>query len=159
MAALAIAILRPALVGSTKGDAAEVATNLAYPLGDVLLLSFLIAGVAVVGLRAGRSWLLIGVGIATWGVADAIYLYQDATSTYDGGYLDSLWLIGGLAIAAARDRLEALDPRAPRGYSMLFPALFDGGRGRRPRLGPLRTALRALALAGGGDARGGRRCA
>ena len=123
VAAIAIAILRPALVGSTKGDAAEVATNLAYPLGDVLLLSFLIAGVAVVGLRAGRSWLLIGVGIATWGVADAIYLYQDATSTYDGGYLDSLWLIGGLAVAAAAIVSKPSTRERRDGYSMLFPAL------------------------------------
>ena len=43
-AALATAILSPALIGLTKGDPAVVATNLAYPLGDVLLLSFLIAG-------------------------------------------------------------------------------------------------------------------
>ena len=94
-AALATAVLSPALIGLTKGDPAVVATNLAYPLGDVLLLSFLIAGFAVAGVRAGASWLLIGLGIATWGVADAIYLYQTATSTYDGGYLDSLWLVGG----------------------------------------------------------------
>ena len=38
-AALATAILSPALIGLTKGDPAVVATNLAYPLGDVLLLS------------------------------------------------------------------------------------------------------------------------
>ena len=155
VAAIAIAILSPALVGSTKGDAAEVATNLAYPLGDVLLLSFLIAGVAVVGLRAGRSWLLIGVGIATWGVADAIYLYQDRD-------LDLRRRIPRLAVAGRRargrrrgDRLEALDPRAPRRLLDAVPGAGDGGRGRRPRLGPLRTALRALAVAGGGDDRSG----
>ncbi len=124
-AALATAVLSPALIGLTKGDPTVVATNLAYPLGDVLLLSFLIAGVAIAGVRVGGTWLLIGIGIATWGVADVVYLYQEATSSYDGGYLDSLWLVGGIAIAAAaalrtrpavRERHEA--------QSIFFPALF-----------------------------------
>ena len=130
-AALATAILSPALIGLTKGDPAVVATNLAYPLGDTLLLSFLIAGVAVaglrIGLRGGGTWMLIGLGIATWGVADGIYLYQQATSTYDGGYLDSLWLIGGLAIAAAAalpaKRVAERERRETA--SIFFPALFS----------------------------------
>ena len=124
-AALATAALAPALVGLTKGDPAVVATNLAYPLGDVLLLSFLIAGFAVAGVRVGRSWLLVGLGLAAWGIADPIYLYQEATGSYAGGYLDSLWLVGGLAIAAAA--LWDAPPGAPReSHSMLFPAVFGG---------------------------------
>jgi len=122
-AALATAALAPALVGLTRGDPAVVATNLAYPLGDVLLLSFLIAGFALAGVKVGRSWLLVGLGLLAWGVADPIYLYQEATSSYAGGYLDSLWLVGGIAIAAA-----ALwdTPPGPRheSHSMLFPAVF-----------------------------------
>ncbi len=123
-AALAIAILSPALIGLTSGDPAVVATNLAYPLGDVLLLSFLIAGFAVTGVRAGPSWLLIALGIAAWGVADGVYLYQTATSTYDGGYLDSLWLVGGIAIAAAAVFSETTERERRESRSILFPALF-----------------------------------
>ena len=122
-AALATAALAPALVGLTKGDPAVVATNLAYPLGDVLLLSFLIAGFAVAGVRVGRSWLLVGLGLVAWGIADPIYLYQEATGSYVGGYLDSLWLVGGLAIAAAA--LWDTPPGARcESHSMLFPAVF-----------------------------------
>ena len=123
-AALAIAILSPALIGLTSGDPAVVATNLAYPLGDVLLLSFLIAGFAVTGVRAGQSWLLIALGIAAWGVADGVYLYQTATSTYDGGYLDSLWLVGGIAIAAAAVLSDPTARERRESRSILFPALF-----------------------------------
>lgn len=124
-AALATAVLSPALIGLTKGDPAIVATNLAYPLGDVLLLSFLIAGVTVTAARVGASWLLIGIGIATWGVADAVYLYQQATSSYSGGYLDSLWLVGGIAIAAAAAlrTLPAVRERHDT-QSIFFPAVF-----------------------------------
>ncbi len=124
-AALATAILSPALIGLTKGDPAAIATNLAYPLGDVILLSFLVAGFAVTGVRAGRSWLLVGIGIATWGVADAIYLYQTATSSYDGGYLDSLWLVGGIAIAAAAAFADGKPRERHEAHSILFPALFS----------------------------------
>ncbi|MDX6583171.1 MAG: hypothetical protein QOI10_2355 [Solirubrobacterales bacterium] len=123
-AALATAILAPALIGLTKGDPAVVATNLAYPIGDVLLLSVLIAGVTVAGLRVGRSWLLIGIGIAAWAVADPIYLYQTATGTYAGGYLDSLWLIGGVAIAAAAVGAKTIAPERRESHSIVFPALF-----------------------------------
>ena len=49
-AALATAVLSPALVGLTEGDPSTVMTNLAYPLGDVLLLSLLIAGFTVAGI-------------------------------------------------------------------------------------------------------------
>ena len=123
-AALATAVLAPALVGLTKGQPAAVATNLAYPLGDVLLLSFLIAGVAVAGLRVGRSWALVGFGLATWGVADFIYLYQEATGTYAGGYLDSMWLIGGIAIAAAAVFAGKATPERREWHSILLPAVF-----------------------------------
>ncbi|MFI5121636.1 MAG: HD domain-containing phosphohydrolase [Vicinamibacteria bacterium] len=124
-AALATAVLSPALIGLTKGDPAVVATNLAYPLGDIILLSFLVAGFAVAGLRAGRSWILVGLGIAAWGVADGIYLYQTATSSYDGGYLDSLWLIGGVAIAAAAAFAEPRPTERRESRSILFPAVFS----------------------------------
>ncbi len=123
-AALATAVLAPALVGLTKGDPAEVATNLAYPLGDVLLLAFLLAGFAVAGLRAGRSWLLVGIGLAAWGLADLVYLYQDATGSYNGGYLDSLWLVGGLAIAGAAAFSDQVERERLESHSMLFPAVF-----------------------------------
>jgi two-component system cell cycle response regulator len=124
-AALATAALSPALIGLTKGDPSVVATNLAYPLGDILLLSFLLGGLAAEGLRAGRSWLLVGAGLVAWGIADPIYLYQQATGTYDGGYLDSLWLIGGIAIAAAAIVPESESRERRQSHSMFFPALFS----------------------------------
>jgi two-component system cell cycle response regulator len=124
-AALATAVLTPALVGLTKGDTSVVATNLAYPVGDVLLLAFLIAGFTVAGLRVGRSWLLIGLGIAVWGVADGIFLYQTATGTYENGvFLDSLWLIGGVSIAAAAALAKTKTRERRESHSILFPTVF-----------------------------------
>ncbi len=123
-AALASAVLAPALLAATKGDPAVVATNLAYPLADVLLLSFLIAGVVLSGARIGRGWILIGLGLATWAVADGVYLYQSATSVYDGGYLDSLWLIGGLLIAGASLTSAEAEVGEPEARSIFLPSAF-----------------------------------
>ena len=151
-AALATAALAPALVGLTKGDPAVVATNLAYPLGDVLLLSFLIAGFAVAGVRVGRSWLLVGLGLVAWGIADPIYLYQEAT----GAMSVAIWTPSG-SWGASRSpprrcgtRRRAQGANRTRCCSRPCSARSPS----RSCLGPLRAHRGGLGLARGSDARG-----
>ena len=79
-ASLATALLAPALVGLTHGDPAAVLTNLAYPLGDILLISFALGALVVSGLRGAGELLGIIAGLIVWTLADGIYLYQQATS-------------------------------------------------------------------------------
>ena len=100
-AALGTALLAPALLGLTKGDAAAVLTNLAYPLGDLILIAFVASAVVVSGLRGAGALLLIGAGLLVWTGADSIYLYLEATSSYKEGWLDSLWLVGAFLVAFA----------------------------------------------------------
>ncbi len=91
-AALGAAVLVQAVLETTHGSRAEVAVNLAYPIGDVLLLSLVVAVLAASGWRPGRSWIVLGAGLATGAVADGIYLFQAATDTYTvGEVLDTLW--------------------------------------------------------------------
>ena len=73
-------MLAPALVGLTKGDPAAVLTNLAYPLGDILLISFIVGALVVSGVRGAGEFLAIGAGLIAWTLGDGIYLYQEATS-------------------------------------------------------------------------------
>ena len=94
--ALAVAAVGAALVlgvvASTEGSFATVATNLAYPLGDLALLAFVYAVITVTGRRPGRTWLFIAAGFAVFAVADTIYLYQAALGTYNEyGILDLGW--------------------------------------------------------------------
>jgi two-component system, cell cycle response regulator len=100
-AAVGVALLAPALIGLTKGDTAAVLTNLAYPLGDLILIAFVASAVVVSGLRGAGALLLIGAGLVVWAGADSVYLYQEATSAYQEGWLDSLWLVGALLIGFA----------------------------------------------------------
>ncbi len=125
-AALGTALLGPALIGATNGSLAAVMTNLAYPLGDVLLLSLLLAALVLTGVRDDLRWITIGVGLLLWALADAIYLYQEATSSYlDGNLLDSLWPLGALGVAAAATLPEPSAAKRRHRHSVVFPSLFS----------------------------------
>jgi diguanylate cyclase (GGDEF)-like protein len=125
--ALAVAAVAAALVfgvvASTAGSFATVATNLAYPLGDLALLAFVFAVITVTGRRFGRTWLLIAAGFAVFAVADTIYLYQAALGTYrEFGVLDSGWPAAYVLVAfAAWQPARRIDARAVlRGWAMLL---------------------------------------
>jgi len=125
ISALAVAALGAALVfgvvATTEGSLAAVATNLAYPLGDLALLAFVVAVITVAGWRAGRTWILIAAGFGLFAVIDAIYLYQTAIGTYveDRG-LDAGWPAMYVLVAfAAWQPQKRLDARALRGGAML----------------------------------------
>jgi two-component system, cell cycle response regulator len=111
VAAVGAAFIYPALEGATQGDVATVAVNLAYPLGDLLLLSVLVVAVALSGWRADPGWSLFGGGLALVAIADAIYLQQEATVGYTAGsWYDTLWLAGAVAISAAAWTLRRPKP-------------------------------------------------
>jgi two-component system, cell cycle response regulator len=97
MAALAVgavgaAIFLEVILRETHGHTLADAVNLAYPLGDIVLLA-LIAGVfGLARWRPGRDWALIACSVGLTALADAIYLYQSAVGTYvSGTILDALW--------------------------------------------------------------------
>ena len=105
IAALAVSGLAAALVFarimdlSADGDAVAVATNLAYPIGDLVLLGMVVAVCGLSGWRPGPAWLLIAAGLAAMAVADGLYLLQAAEGTYvEGGMLDTLWPACGLLV-------------------------------------------------------------
>ena len=54
--ALAAAVLFELVIVTTEGSAATVITNLAYPLGDVLLLSAVFGAFSLTGWRSGWRW-------------------------------------------------------------------------------------------------------
>jgi diguanylate cyclase (GGDEF)-like protein len=124
-AAATTAFLAPALVGLTEGDPATVITNLAYPIGDMILLSFIAGALVVTGLRGAASLLVVATGLLVWAAGDSYYLYAEATTGYPGGYVDLTWLVGAVLIAAGGPLSASLKTGSTALYrsSMLPPAL------------------------------------
>jgi diguanylate cyclase (GGDEF)-like protein len=63
---------------SAGGGAAAVATNLAYPVGDLLLLGLVVAGTAIVPRGQRRGWLMVAAGFAVNVLGDTSNLFQSS---------------------------------------------------------------------------------
>ncbi len=134
VASLVAALAFQPVLDASTGSAAEVAINLAYPLGDLLMVSLVVAVWGLSGWRPGRAWLLIGCAMGLMALADGIYLVQAATDSYvEGTLLDALWPTSMLLVGAA-----AWQPARAR----LVPRM----EGLRVTLVPCVSALLALAL-------------
>ncbi len=114
------------VVASTEGSFAAVATNVAYPLGDLMMLAFVIAVLVVTGREGGSTWWLLASAFAVWAVGDGIYLYQVAVGTYvEYTLLDTTWPLASVLIALAAMRpATRLDTRRLRGGMLVVPAAF-----------------------------------
>ena len=111
-AAIGSAVLIAVVLDTTDGPPSVVATNIAYPLGDVILLSLVVGGFALTRWHPGRAWAFLGASLTISALADSAYLYATATGTYsEGGVLDAAWPTGLLLIGIAawqddgRDRI------------------------------------------------------
>jgi len=107
IAALGIAALEAALVigpisQGIHGNFQTVATNIAYPIGDVILISMVVGVFAVRGWRPGPLWWTLGAGLVLFAGADSIYLLRVTSGTYVVGTpLDSLWAVAAFVMALA----------------------------------------------------------
>ncbi|HEX5225135.1 MAG TPA: diguanylate cyclase [Solirubrobacteraceae bacterium] len=124
IAAVGAALVFPAVLDSATGSDAAVIVNLAYPLGDFLLLAFIGLGFTISGLRAGRQWLLLAVGLAISAAADMIYVVQVADGTYVGGrILDVMWpaSMAVLALAAWQPEARRVEHRDVTRHTVFLP--------------------------------------
>jgi diguanylate cyclase (GGDEF)-like protein len=102
LGSVAATVVFDPVVASTHGSVSTVLTNLAYPTLDVLLLALVAGGLVVLGARAGRSWMLLGLGLLTAGLADTAYLLQSASGTYqEGGWVNAGWPLAFTLMALA----------------------------------------------------------
>jgi two-component system cell cycle response regulator len=90
------------IVDATSGSPTEIAVNLAYPVGDLLLMGLVVAIFGLNGWRLDPVWLLLGGGLALSALADGIYLVQTAKDTYvEGTVLDAAWPASVFLVALA----------------------------------------------------------
>jgi two-component system cell cycle response regulator len=102
LGAIAAGLVLDPILSATGGSFAVVATNLAYPVGDLLLFLVVITGIGVTGWRPGWMWGLLALSLIVQVAADTIYLFQVATNTYvENNWLETLWPLASLLVLAA----------------------------------------------------------
>jgi two-component system cell cycle response regulator len=108
VASIAAAVVFDAVLGSVGGTPLLVATGLAYPVGDMVLMAVVLGGLHMSRGSLDRTWLWLGAGFTTFAVADSIYLVETARQTYTpGGVLDAGWSIALIMVAFAAWRPAA----------------------------------------------------
>ncbi len=120
-AALGTALIFEFVADRTSGTFVEVATTLAYPLGDVVLLSLAVGFIALTRWHPGRTWSLLLAGLAATAIADVAFTLQTYEATLPGGdWVEPIYLISAVFIGAEAWQPEAA-PISPEGR-------FDGLR-------------------------------
>ena len=139
MVFLGWALLLKDLIAETAGEPQQFLA-LAYPFGDVVLVSLVLATFPRIGSK--RSWVLLagGLGILTVGHVTLAY-FEVAQLAFLGGFEGTAWMIGCLLIGLSalsddRDLQPATeDPRSGGLLDIIVPlvpvALAGGIGGRR----------------------------
>jgi len=81
-AAVSSAFVFGALLHLVGGPPAQRATNLAYPIADLVLLALVIGGTVMLPTWQNRRWLILLAASAVVAVGDAIYSFQSSGGTY-----------------------------------------------------------------------------
>ena len=129
MGSVGAAALFGPIVDATGGSTLAIATNLAYPLGDLALIALVVGVMPFLGWQLGRTWLLLTLGIVVFGISDSAYLFRIAEGTYTTGtLLDAGWVVGAALMALAgwqrQTRVAAERRSATAWVVFVFPVSF-----------------------------------
>ena len=127
MGAVAVAFVFAAVAAKATGGLAPIATNLAYPIADALLIAIVVGVLALRSWSLDASWILIGAGFGVFAVSDSVYLLRVAAGSYQyGTWLDLGWLAGFVLLAnAAWVRPSTAPVKAFEGLRVLvIPVIF-----------------------------------
>ena len=92
VSALSAAVVLQPVFADANGGVLAVATNLAYPIFDLLLLGLIVGATALGDWRLDRTWILLGASVISFWIADSLYLISDAAGTYQqGAWYNALW--------------------------------------------------------------------
>src|SRR5579875_3229185 len=163
-AAVCAAFAFQGVAHAAGGSPLSVAVNLAYPIGDLLLLIMVVGGTAILPGRRSAPWLMLAAGFAAIVVGDTFNLFASSIgATHVGTLFNGLaWptyivLVSASVWLPERAAAPAADPGAePRTPGFLLPALAAGAAVAIPfvatvhHVGPAALALAAAALVAAG---------
>jgi diguanylate cyclase (GGDEF)-like protein len=115
------------ILHSVGGDAVTVATDLAYPIGDVLLLILVVGGTAIIPGRRNPQWLLLAAAVAINAIGDTFNLFASSGSTthlgtiFNGIAWPASILLISISVWLRPGRFNPLAPQKTAGF--LLPGL------------------------------------
>ena len=124
--AIAAALIFGRVVGGGE-DSSVIAVDLAYAIGDLLLLGFVVAVFGLTGWRPGRALLLVGAALLTSAIVDGWFLYTLATGqVVETTLVATLWPASALLLGfAAWQRPAEVQPIRLEGWRiLLMPSAF-----------------------------------
>jgi diguanylate cyclase (GGDEF)-like protein len=92
-------VLGPVLETAT-GSLSAVATNLSYPIADLVLTALVVGVFSLRGWRLDRTWALLGAGFLVLTVADSIVLLQVAENSSSSSQVANLFYMAGVGLIA-----------------------------------------------------------
>ena len=91
-AAVVAAFAFDTIAKGVSGSPLTVATLLAYPIGDLVLLAVVVGALAMVPTVRNALWLTLALGCALEALGDTVYLFQASAGSYRvGTLLDATW--------------------------------------------------------------------
>ena len=112
---------------ASSGSFVAVATNLAYPIGDLLLAALVVGILALRGWRLDCTWGLLGGGFLVLTVADSIYLLQVSSGSATSSNVANLFYMTGVALLALAAWQPSERPARPHNESLstlVVPGVF-----------------------------------
>jgi two-component system cell cycle response regulator len=122
--AVGAALVVQPVVAHADGGGLAVATNLAYPIFDLLLLGLIVGATALGHWRLNRTWALLAASVLAFWIADSVYVVADATGTYtQNDWYNALWYWSPVIAAWAAwvprgERASIRNPTSARGIVM-----------------------------------------
>lgn len=152
VAAVGIAVAGRPILAAPEGGFWLLATLLAYPIADMVLLAIVVGVAAATAWRPGAGWSMVAAGLAACAVADGYFAYLAATREFIAGtILDGLWPLAAVMIALAAWRIAPVQvAREPAGWpTLVLPCAFAAAAlviVAADRLWPVPTLAWALAI-------------
>ncbi len=104
-----------------SATAIDVATNLAYPIGDVLLLILAVGGTAIISVRKNPQWVLLAAAVAVNALGDTFNLFATSGSTSHVGTI-----VDGIAWPASILLISVSVWMRPGHFNILAPQRTAG---------------------------------
>lgn len=90
--AYAVAFAYEPIVTASSTTSTQTALHLAYPLADLVLVGIVLTAFASQAWRPGGVWVLLGLGMTIFTVADTLFAYQTTAGTFDDdSIVSALW--------------------------------------------------------------------